>query len=317
MDRQKLSKFFLSMIVMTICASSVKAIIVFENPGRLTTMPVLTGGVMPGWQYLGQFGNFTGIPIGPRAWVTATHLNPSSATLFYDNAGTTATTGYASTLAATSGDLAVMILNGDQPSFTSWATLWSDPNSLTVNQSVYMYGRGTQRGAEVTNNYPTANTPKGWAWGAQDHVQSYGTNNIDGLALDSNNNVYLSMSFSTPGGSIPTTEGTFSTGDSGSGIFSYNPASGKWELVGVNTSVDVPQDSPNGSLVYAALYDLSGYYSGTTQITTPLAQNSYSTSIAHKYGFLAPFTVPEPSTWVMAVIASVTGLFLIYRRSPL
>lgn len=318
LKKKSLIRAFLFALSLTIFASPSKAIIVFQDPGRLTTMPTLSGGVKPGWQYLGQFGNFTGIPIGPRAWVTATHVAAGTGTLFYDNAGNTALTAYQSSLAGSSGDLTVMTLNNDQPSFTAWAPVWSDPNSLQANQPLYMYGRGTARGAVATNDTPTPGTAKGWVWGAADAVQSYGTNNIDALAADSNNNIYLVMSFTKPTGTnnIPDTEGILSSGDSGSGDFSFNPATNQWELVGINYAVDAPSQTPGGPYYAAALYDMSGYYDGTTLITSNAPANSYSTSVAHKYNFLAPFIpVPEPSTWVMGFIASVTAIYLIRRSA--
>lgn len=101
-----------------------RAVIVFEDPGRLTTMP-LVNGTKPGWQFIGTYGSFTGIPIGPRSWVTAEHVTGhsigSAGVLNYDNAGNSASANYSSTLAAISGDLAVMTLDSNQPSFTSWA----------------------------------------------------------------------------------------------------------------------------------------------------------------------------------------------------
>jgi hypothetical protein len=301
----------------TLSLPSTKAIIVFQDPGRLTTMPTLAGGVKPGWQYLGQYGNFTGIPIGPRAWVTATHIAGSTGTLFYDNAGNSSLIAYNSTLAASSGDLTVMTLNNDQPSFTAWAPVWTDPNSLQTNQALYMYGRGTARGSVATNSTPTAGTAKGWEWGVSDAVQSYGTNNIEALAQDSNSNIYLVMSFTKPttGNNIPDTEGIFSTGDSGSGDFSFNPVTNQWELVGLNYAVDVPSQTPGGAYYPAALYDMSGYYDGTNLITSTAPANSYSTSVAHKNSFLQPFiAVPEPSTWALAIIATL-GMIYIIRRA--
>ncbi|MFM7594072.1 MAG: hypothetical protein ACKO85_19975, partial [Isosphaeraceae bacterium] len=299
-------------------ASSSQAIIVFQDPGRLTTMPVLAGGVKPGWQYLGQYGSFNGIPIGPRAWVTAFHVAAGTGTLFYDNAGASALTAYNSTYFGSSGDLAVMTLNSDQPSFTAWAPVWSDPNSLQANQPVYMYGRGTARGSVATNNTPTPGTAKGWEWGASDGVQSYGTNNLDALAIDGGSNIYLVMSFTQPTGTnnIPNTEGILSSGDSGSGDFAFNPVTNQWELVGINYAVDVPSLTPGGSPYYAALYDMSGYYDGTSLITSNAPANSYSTSVAHKYSFIAPFIpVPEPGTWVMGIIASLSIIYLVRRAA--
>lgn len=314
---QAFLKFITCLGLVLIPHLSSQAIIVFQDPGRLTTMPTLGGGVQPGWQYLGQYGSFTGIPIGPRAWVTANHVvGGSTGVLNYNNAGTTGTISYTSTFAGNSGDLAVMTLNSDQPSFTSWATVWSNPNTLVANQAVYMYGRGTARGSVVTNDTPTPNTEKGWNWGTNDGVQSYGTNNIDGFAVDGSNNYYLAMSFTKPtvGNGLPDTEGIYSSGDSGSGVFSYNTTDGKWELVGVNYAVDVPSATSGGSNMQAALYDMSGFYSGTTLITSAAPAYSYATSVANKYSFLAPFiAVPEPSTWILTTVGTI-GMLLMWRR---
>lgn len=292
---------------------SARAIIVFQDPGRLTTMPTV-GGVNPGWQYIGSYGAFTGMPIGPRAWVTAEHVTAhtigSASSLNYDNAGQSSMTNYSSTLAAVSGDLAIMTLDANQPSFTSWAPVWADPLSLVQGTSVYMYGRGTERGAATTG---------GWQWGNPASALSFGTNNFDGYALDNNNNYYLAMSFTQPtgGNGLPTTEGTFSTGDSGGAIFAYNTAHGRWELAGVNYGVDVYSQTSGGSAYYAALYDARGYYDGTTLVSgpSPVPVYAYSTALATKWSLIAPYTVPEPGTWVMAAIATAGMIGLIYRRS--
>jgi len=285
-----------------------RAVIVFEDPGRLTTMPVLPGGVKPGWQYLGKYGSYTGIPIGPRAWITATHVSGSTGTLTYDNAGTTATGTYASTRAATSGDLAMMVLDVSQPSFTSWAPVWSSTATLVPDQDVYLYGRGTSRGAVATNSDPVPGTPKGWEWGTYDFVQSYGTNQFAGLAtVDGNVCIVTTFNQPTGGNGLPLTEGILSSGDSGSGVFSYDLAASQWALLGINYSVDLIQQLPNGPLYEAAIYDSRGYYDGATLITgtAPKPLSSYSTSIPHNYDFIAPYIVPEPATWLLAALAAM------------
>ena len=288
-----------------------RAIIVFQDPGRLTTMPTV-GSVKPGWQYLGNYGAFTGIPIGPRAWVTAEHVTGrtigSAGVLNYDNAGTSSASNYASTLAVISGDLAVMTLDSNQPSFTSWAPVWSDPNTLNVGTSVYMYGKGTERGSATTG---------GWTWGNAASTLSYGTNQVDTFAADLSNNVYIQMDFNQPNGSnnLPNTEGIFSTGDSGGGIFAFNSANARYELVGVNYGVDVVTQTPTGPNYLAALYNANGYYYNGQLISSPnpTPLSSYSTAIPYKYTIIAPFTVPEPGTWVMMIL-STAGLFLARKR---
>lgn len=300
-------------------SSPARAIIVFQDPGRLTSMPTLAGGVNPGWQYVGNYGSFTGIPIGPRSWVTARHLSGSSigsaGTLNYNNAGQSTATDYASTLAAVNGDLAVMTLNAGQPSFTAWAPVWSDINTLSTGVSVYMYGRGTERGSVTTG---------GWNWGSGASALSYGTNNIDGFFIDPNyaNSLLIALDFNQPNGTngLPNTEGIFSVGDSGGAQFGYNSVTARWELIGINSYVDTVQNS-SGTTINAALYDARGYYytngqGQLTQITGPtqVPLSSYATGVTDKINFLQPFIVPEPGTWVMAVITTV-GLIMLCRKS--
>lgn len=309
------------LIACLLAAHDARAVIIYEDPGRRTDLPVLAGGVKPGWQYLGTTTRFAGIPIGPRAWVTATHLNTTTATLNYANAGTTGTIAYASTRAATSGDLAVMVLNDGQPSFTAWAPLWSSTSTLVTGQDVYMFGRGTQRGTEVF----LSGTRTGWNWGTDDgnaSPVSYGTNELAFLAT-SGTSILLAMDFDQPTvqNGLPGTECVFSYGDSGGAVFSFDPVDNRWELLGVNTSVDVVRPAPNVDYLRAVLYDTRGYYYYQGPLnnqlitgTAPVPVASYSTSIPHKYSFLVPFTVPEPDGLALACVAGPALLAFLRLR---
>jgi hypothetical protein len=284
-----------------------RAVIVYSDPGRLTTMPVLSGGVEPGWQYIGTYGSFTGIPIGPRAWVTATHVSGPTGTLVYDS------TTYASTRVATSGDLAVFQLNDGQPDFTQWAPVWQSTTTLADRITagtldVYMYGRGTDRGSAIVNG--SAQTV-GWNWVPWTTVEplSYGTGNVYGL-VNSGGNSYLQMPF------FPVAEsaGIFSTGDSGGAIFAFDNATSQWELIGINYAVELVAASSGGPNLNAAFFDARDYWydtgSGWVQITgsVPVALSSYSTALPQKYSVLAPYIpVPEPSSGILAAVAAAGG----------
>jgi hypothetical protein len=291
-----------ALVLWAFAAAPAHAIIVYESPGRLTTMPVLSGGVKPGWQYIGNTNGFGGVPIGPRAWVTATHVTSTSSVGFwYDNAGSTSSIQYFGTRAATNGDLAVLVLNEGQPDFQQWAPVWSTTNNLTVGQTVYMYGYGTLRGSEITGD--------GWNWGAFNFALSYGTNQLSSLTTVVGNTQFQ-MTFSQPTipNGLPGTEGIFSTGDSGSGLFSFNSTTNRWELLGINSTVEQVSATSGGALLNAALYDARGYYSGTTQITgaTNVPLSSYSIALPYYESFLAPYVVavPEPATWALATAAA-------------
>ncbi|MGB8853837.1 MAG: trypsin-like serine protease [Pirellulales bacterium] len=291
-------------------AQPAHAIIVYEDPGRLTTMPVLSGSVKPGWQYIGNYNGFGGVPIGPRAWVTATHVTAASMNFWYDNAGQTAAINYQGTRVAVNNDLAVAVLNEDQPDFTAWAPVWSGTNNISIGQQFYMYGYGTPRGTPITG---------GWNWGAYDFVMSYGTNQLSSLATVVGNTQFK-MTFTQPTifNGVPGTEGIFSWGDSGSGLFAYNNANTRWELIGINSAVEQVSATSNGPVLDAALYDARGYYNGTTLITgavnVPLS--SYAIALPYYESFLSPYIVevPEPATWSLLGVAAALGL-LAKRRS--
>lgn len=292
-----------------LAAAPAHAIIVYEDPGRLTTMPVLDGGVKPGWQYIGNYQGFGGVPIGPRAWVTATHVTAASMNFWYDNAGQTSYINYQGTRVAVNGDLAVAVLNADQPDFTAWAPVWSGTSNILAGQQVYMYGYGTTRGTAITG---------GWNWGSYNFAMSYGTNQLSALASVAGNTQFR-MTFTQPTifNTATGTEGIFSTGDSGSGLFTYNNANSRWELIGINSAVEQVSATSGGPILGAALYDARGYYNDTTLITgagnVPLS--SYAIALPYYESFLAPYIVevPEPATWSLLGVAAAFGLFSIAR----
>jgi len=311
--------------MLTLWAGQAQAVIVYGDPGRLTTLPVLSGGVKPGWQFMGKYGMYTGIPIGPRAWVTATHVSGATGTLSYDNAGTSALTNYASTRvdSTISGDLVVFQLNADQPDFTQWAPVWSDTATLSDRIAagtldVYMFGRGTDRGTAIVNG---SSQTVGWNWVNQTGNEpiSYGTGEVFALVNDSGSNTYLQMPFFPDSPSA----GIFSVGDSGGAVFGFDNVESRWELIGINYAVDTvyaAPDVPLNNYLRASFFDARGYYvfdgSQWVQISGPgpVTLSSYSTSLPQKYSVLSPFIpVPEPSTVILATI-SAAGMIVAVRR---
>lgn len=315
--------------LMALSAIPARAVIVYGDPGRLTTMPVLTGGVKPGWQYIGTYGEYTGIPIGPRAWVSASHVSGGTGTLVYDNAGTSSSASYLSTRVAASGDLTVFELNADQPSFTEWAPVWDSTATLTdriaaKSLDVYMFGRGTDRGSALLND---SLETVGWNWVNKTSTEplSYGTGNVSEIANFGGND-YLTMPFSPKSAET----GIFSPGDSGGAIFAFDNVQGRWELIGINYAVDTvyeePVPDPNGTWMKAAFFDargkfVYGYEGNPPELTwyeiawpVPVPLSSYSTSLPQKYSILSPYIpVPEPSTMILATI-SAAGLVIAARR---
>jgi hypothetical protein len=297
-----------------LAARPARAVIVYDSPGKLTTLPVLSGSVRPGWQYIGNYNGFGGVPIGPRAWVTATHISAASMNFWYQNGGgTNAWINYQGTRVAVTGDLSIAVLNEDQPDFTLWAPVWSGTSNITADLPVYMYGFGTLRGSARTG---------GWNWGGYEFALSYGTNNIVSGTFSAAGNVQFRMPFNEPtvGNGLPGTEGIFSTGDSGSGLFAYNTANARWELIGINSRVETVAATSGGALIGAALYDARGYYTGENRTIliggpTPVPLSSYSIALPYYADLLAPYVpVPEPSSVVLAVAGLGAAGFRALRR---
>jgi len=85
-------------------------------------------------------------------------------------------------------------------------------------------------------------------------------------------------------------EAHLSSGDSGGGVFVLNTSTNRWELAGVNLSVDGPFSfSMDGSNPFnAAMFDTSGLFVQSDQgwITAPNPGAFYATEIAARRGFI-------------------------------
>jgi hypothetical protein len=194
-----------------------------------------------------------------------------------------------------------------------------------------IYGRGTKRGTAVTKNGAT----KGWKWGTQDKVKSWGENMVAGTYNPgAGYGSLLKFSFTKTGGL--TNEGALSTGDSGGGVFIND--NGKWKLAGINYLVEGPFSltGTNGTGFMASLYDKGGLYTGpdgqwkyTADTTSDVNGNWYATRISSRQTWInsiiksstsasptasaALTSVPEPAS--LGVIALASSLLLRRRRT--
>lgn len=214
--------------------------------------------------------------------------------------------------------------------FSSWAPLYTGTSETSKRAMVF--GRGTTRGAEVKKGA----TLKGWKWGTQDKVRSWGENTVDGTYNGGTGlGTLLKFDFDRYG---LTNEGTLSTGDSGGGVFIND--GGKWKLAGINYGVEVPFSFTglNNSGFNAAIFDKGGLYVGgnnawkyTTDVTADVPATWYATRISSRQSWIksiigtAPTsgaavasagavdiaTVPEPSG---VVVVGIAGVALIRRR---
>ncbi len=267
------------------------------DPAYNTTAP---GGSYAdsGWQYIGYWGGVVGTPIGPNAFITATHVGGSIGDTFSYNG-----LSYTTTAVHNNGDLAVWEVS--QP-FTSYAPLISIKPAY--NAEVVIIGRGTQRGAEVTANGQV----KGWEWGASDAALRWGVNRIS-----SNSGTFVRFNFDANGGA---NEGFLTAGDSGGPMFAMED--GIWKLAGVHYGVDGPYSYTSGGPTFnAELFDRGGMYRNGVLFADNLADNpgmAYSTSIAPNLSWInsvVAVPVPEPGTVVlMALGGGFLGWTALRRR---
>jgi hypothetical protein len=278
-----------------------------NNSGQnLNAAPSNLGG------FVGTFGDFLGTPIAPDYFITANHIgNAGGGTFTYNDGGATPI-AYGVTLAGTQDDLAIWKITTG-PAFTHYAPIYTGSNETGL--SLISLGRGTPRGSVVDT--PGTSTPAGWNWGTANplHPVTWGANTVAGIVTPSNpppglGGDFLQFAFNNNGN--PDT-GILSVGDSGGPTFVFNPATNEYELAGINSTVDEysTQSDPNGSfLLPAALYDVRGFYDGTTlqQGANPIPENSYSTRISSRLSFIESVAgVPEPG--VAILLLGMTAAF--------
>jgi hypothetical protein len=177
-----------------------------------------------------------------------------------------------------------------------------------------MFGRGTQRGAEIRKN----NVLKGWKWGVDDRVKSWGLNQVSQIG---NGGTGLGQLFKMNFDAGKFNEGILSNGDSGGGVFVND--NGVWKLAGINYATDGPYSltGTTASGFSAAIFDKGGLYTGkegawtfNTDTAANIPGASYATRISSNMAWINsvigtttivqasslstndPQAVPEPST---------------------
>jgi hypothetical protein len=268
-----------------------------------------------GWQYEGQFQGFLGTPIGSQYFVTARHIQGDVGSTIDYNGVTYTTTAYWDHHADPNdpnsqllSDLRIWKISG---TFTTWAPLYNaSVDGTEVGKSILITGRGTQRGAPVTLN----GTLKGWQWGTQDGVQSWGENVVTGTTdyTLSSDNKLMYFDFDADGGP---NEAALTLGDSGGGIFIN--AGGTWKLAGINFAVDGPwRYTVNGTDFNASLFDAGGLYAqygsaGNWQLVPDGAiGSSYASRISAELSWIQSITgisagvaVPEPTSTGLVMLS--------------
>ena len=232
--------------------------IVFGGAGRNLSPPPDTSR-RACWELQGEWGNFLGIPIAARWFVTAAHVGGQLGDIFVLAGQRYAAVAHAKIPGT---DIALWRVDRD---FTRWATLCEGDEQ---GRELFIVGRGTARGDEIPG--------KGWRWGPIDHRLSWGSNRVESILKSKPYGALLLATFDKNAGPD---EATLSDGDSGGGVFLKGRDS-KWRLAGLNHDINPGDDgvdrfySTTGrkdELFRAALYDGRGLFLGSPDALKPVA----------------------------------------------
>ncbi len=227
-----------------------QAIIFFATPDPSFNTSAPAGELAnSGWDLQGRWGTFLGTPIAPNLFLTARHVGGEPGQLFSFRG-----TNYKviDSFADPQSDLRIFKVCGIFPAYAPLQTAGDE-----LGKSVVVFGRGTQRGAEVLVTGQSGQELKGWRWGGGDGVMRWGENIVStNLNAGAGFGELLGMDFNAAGGP---NEAHLSSGDSGGAVFIRDGLT--WKLAGINFAVDGPFNTAStGPGFNAALFDAGGMY---------------------------------------------------------
>lgn len=340
---RKTASLFAALIATAVATSSAQAVVLYSSSTNNATDP----GDSSGYDLIGQWGGFSGVPIGPHHALVARHTGGSVGQTFtFQSVGYTTTAFYNDT----ASDLRIIEISG---TFPTWAELYRDSDELTKTLTVH--GRNRVRGTAVS----ISSDPKGWLVGTT-NVNSnvtWGKNVVSGFAgyqsasikstVTAGNANLLYFNFDEAG---ITNEAATTAGDSGGGIFIQDD--GVWKLAGINFASFTSQafiddyggmpalyTGPSNAQVLAGgvpgagnLFDIKDLYvkiaapdvpssfALTQDFFAPSAGNlvtaGYASRISARASWIdsivPPTEVPEPAS--MSLLAAGAGLMMFRRR---
>jgi len=306
-------------VLLAVTGPPAQAVILYESPTRNTSAPSVGEG-LAGWNLQGQWGNYLGTPIAPQYFITGKHFGASTSITVgsqtYSIDTTFNGTGHVDDPLS---DLRICRITG---TFSSYAPLYdASADGSEENQTLTVIGRGTQRGDAVTVTGASVSDLRGWQWGTDDHVQSWGRNVVSFFSnyIAGSPDSLLVFAFNRVGGSGGgiTNECALSAGDSGGGVFIN--VGGVWKLAGISYAVtNYFSHTGGGDAGFAAsIFDRGGLYYGQqnnwTYIPDEAADKpgaSYASRISARLDWING-VIPESGS---AAVVALAGLVLLRRR---
>jgi len=218
------------------------AVIVTGPTGRRSDPPDtrLFGTERGGWNYVGEWGIFTGVSVGPHHFLTARHVGGRVGNLFRYQGSDYAT------IEQTPVEGADLVLWKVDRRLPSWAPLARRP--LGEGTRVVVVGRGRAPGQQVLRD----GIPVGWTWGKDDHALSWGEAPLSGTHSSRKGEPLWEFAFDDNGCGL-------AAGDSGGGVFVRENR--RWALVGIcHATQGLWKPTREGVRPFGAcLWDIRGY----------------------------------------------------------
>ena len=286
-----------------VAVPAAQAVVIYDpvEPYRNTSDP----GDGSGWHLQALIGGFLGTPIGPHHLITAKHtnFNPNPGMAIHFDSGPNSGRTYTSVehFDDPGTDLRIVEI---AETFSVWAPLYLQQDE--AGRTVTVFGRGRAPGSEVMGpSFDGTSHLKGWTYGTDDQVMSWGRNIVSDIHRDSEEGDWIAFDFDADG---IDQEAHLSGRDSGGGLFVRND-SGQWMLAGINRTVTFPfqrdaDGHPDGEPFAATLFDMGGCWVGSPpEFFADQIQDIPSTAFATRLstdlawiGSIVPAAVPLPST---------------------
>jgi hypothetical protein len=288
MGKDKQTIFLQVLVALTFSACQASAVLFYStaDPEYNATPPsgTLAGS---GWELQGYWGDFLGTPVSARHFLTARHVGGVVGDTFLFQGHSYRTTAV---FDDPSSDLRLWQVDA---AFPAYAPLYS--RSDEVGRKLVVFGRGTQRGLDVSVTAHGALRLRGWQWGTADGRLRWGENQVDSVVNgEAGSGDLLKVLFHTGGGA---NEAHLSGGDSGGAVFVQDGAT--WKLAGINYGAEgLYSLSKGGPGFDAALFDQGGVYNaqGTNWVLIPYAP------FARPGAFYATRVSPHVA-WIQSIVA--------------